>query len=292
MLKVWVKKGFVRRVFRGVFAPAFLTDTLDLRAACAGLLLPPHCVAVERTAAWLHGIDLHSPDERFTVPELEVVSLTDHGPVRRTGIYGANRDLKPRDVMQLGDVRLTTPVRTALDLGCLYGELSALAALDAFERHHELTKEDLERELPRFRRRRGVVQLRRLIPLATPLAESQGESWLRGTLIQNGFTPPQPQIEIWEHGVLKARIDMGYRHLRIGFEYFGEEFHLPEDEGHDLARIRWLEDERGWRMFVVRKDGLSGAARRKLLEEVAEEVAKRTRPRGKRRHPRGERYAA
>src|SRR5690606_20581765 len=141
--------------------------------------LPAHCVVVERSAAWLHGIDLHNPDERFTVPDLEVVSLRNHTSTRRAGVYAGVRDLQPKDIWCQGGVRLTTPLRTAMDLACLAGEPPALAALDAFARKFGITRADLERELPRFRRRRGVVQLRRLVPLASPLAESPGESWLR-----------------------------------------------------------------------------------------------------------------
>ena len=283
----WLRHGEIRRVFRGVYVPSRLEDTLELRAACAGLVLPPHCVFVERSAAWLHGIDLHAPDERFTVPELEVVSFRHKNAVRRAGIYGATRDLTSRDVTHRGNVGLTTPLRTALDLACLRGEPPALAALDAFMRAFAITHEDLERELPRYRRRRGVVQLRRLIPMASPLAESPGESWLRATLLAHGFPNPDLQIEFWDDGRLVARADLGYRHLRIAVEYFGEEFHGPDDEEHDMARIRWLE-ERRWHVVVVRKDGFAGPARDAWMNELAREIARRSRPRGKRRYPRGQ----
>ena len=283
----WLRHGEIRRVFRGVYVPSKLEDTLELRAACAGLVLPPHCVLVERSAAWLHGIDLHAPDERFTVPELEVVSLRHRNAVRRAGVYGATRDLTSRDITHRGGLRLTTALRTALDLACLRGGPPALAALDAFMRAFAFTRDDFERELPRYRRRRGVVQLRRLIPLATPLAESPGESWLRALLLQHGFPVPEPQIEFWDHGRLVARADLGYRRLRIAVEYFGEEFHGPAEEEHDTARIRWLE-ERGWHVIVVRKDGFAGPARDAWMEELAREIARRSRPRGKRRYPRGE----
>ncbi len=288
-LRAWLDQGVVRRVFRGVYVPSDLTDSLKVRAACAALILPAHCVVVERSAAWLHGIDLHDPDERFTVPDLEVVSLREHTSTRRHGVYSGVRDLKARDITQLDGVQLTTPLRTALDLGCLKGELPALAALDAFERRFEITRLDLEGELPRFRRRRGVVQLRRLIPLATPLAESPGESWLRGILIRNGFAAPQPQIELWESGVLRARIDLGYRHLRIAIEYFGEEFHGPEQEPHDRARIEWLEAH-GWYVIVFRKQDLSGPALQAKLVELSQVVAERSQPRGRRCYPRGEQF--
>ena len=285
-LTAWCSSGRIRRMLTGVYVPSQLSDSVELRAACVSLLLPDHCVVVERTAAWLHGVDVHAPDERFVVPDPEVVSLRGHGRVRRRGVYAARRDLRDDDVMRLGDVRVTTPVRTALDLACLRGVPPALATLDAFMRHCSLTTCDFERQLPRFHSRRGVVQLRRLVPLASPLAASAGESWTRALLLEHEFPPPTLQFEFpLPHGATGA-IDLSYPHLRIAIEYFGEEFHGPDQEAHDLARIRWLE-KHGWHVIVVRKNDLGGAALEAWLAELAAVIAERSQPRGKRRYPRG-----
>ncbi|WP_110206360.1 type IV toxin-antitoxin system AbiEi family antitoxin [Nocardioides daejeonensis] len=288
-IKAWVVSGQIRRVFRGVYAPSRLSDSLELRVACARLVLPEHCVVVERSAAWLYGIDLHSPDERFVVPELEVVALRGHNRLRRSGVYGATRDLEPEDLTCVGDVPVTTPLRTAMDLACLRGVPPALTALDRFMRTYGVTHDQWAAQLPRYRRRRGVVQLRRLIPLASPLAESPGESWTRALLIEAGFPPPTLQIEFTRHGRLVAKADMGYPHLRIAIEYFGEEFHGPREESDDRARIAWLESQ-GWHVIVVRKEDLRGPALEAWLAELAQVVAERTLPRGKRAFPRGQAF--
>lgn len=284
--RAWLGAGSIRRVFRSVYVASDVPDTLELRIACASLVLPRHTVIVERTAAWVHGINLHAPHERFVVPDLEVVSLRGHTSIRRPGIYGGSRDLQPQDIMEINGVTVTTPLRTALDLACLDGLLPAIAALDAFMRAFGITREEFERELPRFRRRRGVVQLRRAVPLATPLAESQAESWLRAALIQEGFELPEPQIEVREGGTV-VRIDMGYRHLLIAIEYFGEEFHGPDAEEHDQARIEWL-SERGWFVLVIRKEDLRGERWRQTCGVLRDAVTERSQPRGKRRYPRGQ----
>lgn len=284
----WQETGLVRRVFRNVYVSADLPDSLALRAACAARVLPNHTVIVEHTAAWIHGVDLHAPQDRFGIPDLEVVSLRGHSATRRPGIYAGNRDLQSTDIMEFEGVRLTTPLRTAMDLACLDGMLPALTALDSFMRVHKITREQFAGELPRFRRRRGVVQLRRLVPLATPLSESPGESWLRGSLIRDGFPPPEPQIEFWENGRVVARGDMGYRRLKILAEYFGDEDHGPEQEEHDQARIKWL-NERGWFVRVVRKEDLRGARWQQVCSDLSTAIAERSCPRTKRRYPRGQR---
>lgn len=72
----------------------------------------------------------------------------------------------------MAGVRVTTPLRTALDLGCLLRAREAIAALDAFARLHGIPTALLTAELPRFKRRRGVRQLRTLVPLVDGRAES------------------------------------------------------------------------------------------------------------------------
>lgn len=285
-LQALVADGRVRRVFGGVYAPTHLPDDLDLRLACAALVLPPHGVFVERSAAWLHGVDLRAPHERFVVPEPEVISLRGNNRVRRRGIYAARRDLRPDDIMALGDTRLTTPARTALDLACLRGVPAALTALDAFMRVHSLTTHDLGRLLPRYRRRRGVVQLRRLIPLASGLAASPGESWTRALLLEEGFPPPVLQFEFTLPNGRTGAIDMSYPDLKIAIEYFGEEFHGPDRAEHDQHRIAWLQ-EHGWHVIVLRKEDLRGAARDQWLDELSRVMAERSTPRSARQYPRG-----
>ena len=41
-------------------------------------------------------------------------------------------------------------------------------------------------------------------------------------------------------------------------KYFGEEFHDADAEVHDEARLRWLRDELGWVIVVVRKHNVHG----------------------------------
>lgn len=285
-LRALISHGRVRRVFGGVYAPTDLPDDLDLRLACAALVLPTHGVLVEHSAAWLHGVDLRAPHERFVVPEPEVVSLRGNNRVRRHGIFAARRDLRSDEVMTVGGIRVTTPTRTALDLACLRGVPAALAALDAFMRVFGISTEEFNSLLPRYHRRRGVVQLRRLVPLASSLAASTGESWTRALLIEAGFPPPVLQFEFTLPNGHIGAIDMSYPDLKIAIEYFGEEFHGPDRAEHDRQRIAWLEAH-GWHVIVIRKEDLRGAARELRFAELRAVMAERSEPKRVRRYPRG-----
>ncbi len=144
---------------------------------------------------------------------------------RRGETWGGVRDLAPEDWVELYGVKVTTPLRTALDLGCSLTRRDALAAMDALARLHGLTVAELASRLKRYFRRRGVVQLRALVPLVRPQAESQRESWTR--LAMHDFGLPEPELQWWVNvdGVPTYRLDLAYPRARIAIEYDGREHH-------------------------------------------------------------------
>lgn len=283
-LRTWLSEGRLRRVFTGVYISAAVPDSLLLRARCAARILPANVVVCDRSAAWLHGVDVHDPDERFTIPDLEVVVAPGAEAPRRQGLRAGKRMLSDADITTIHGLRVTTPVRTALDLACIRGRWGALAVLDAFMHECGVTHQDLARALTRFSRRRGVTQARALVPLASPLAESPGESWTRAAIHDADLPTPALQVEILEDDVLMARLDHGYRQWRIAVEYDGEEFHGPEQAQHDNERRDWLR-ERGWHVIVVRKNQLSAPARDQWLSDLAHAIDQRS-ARTKRRYAR------
>jgi hypothetical protein len=157
-----------------------------------------------------------------------------------------------------------------MDLGCRLSRRSALAALDAFMRMHGITRDDMDRLLPRYRRRRGVIQLRQLIPLADPKSESMGESWTRCAIHDAGLPTPELQYWITIGGRLVYRLDLAYPHARVAVEYDGEEFHEGEEaERSDEVRRKWLRDH-GWTVIVVDKDSFTDEALAAWTRELRE----------------------
>lgn len=154
---------------------------------------------------------------------------------------------------------VTTPLRTALDLGRLLWRFDALAAIDGFLRLG-VDQEQLVREVDRFKGFRGVVQLRRLAPLGDMGAESPPESALR-LHWHEADIPAWPTTQIWVHdddGTPRFRIDVGDPEARFGGEYFGEEFHGDDEEEADEERLGWLRAQRGWHMEVFTKSDVYG----------------------------------
>jgi len=268
-LRRGLKRCELRAVLRGVFAASHLRQDHELRITAVAKAVRPDQVVVDRTAAWLHGVDTHGYAEHDGVLPVETCALRWHPRTTRAGVDGRSRDLQTVDVMMLGGVRVTTPLRTALDLGCCLRRREAFAAMTALARLHGLTQQDLVRQLGRYRGRRGVIQLRELVGLLDPRIESQREAWVLLAIADAGVALPEPQFWIVIDGVPTYRLDFAYHRLRVCVEYDGVEAHEKSEEqrDNDRARRRWLRDH-GWTVIVVRNGDFTGDALERWLREL------------------------
>lgn len=272
-----VTDGVVRRLFRGVYVDAMVELTVELRAAALSLVVPKHAIVCDRVAAWLHGVDVYGSGDRDLVMPLELCSLRGCSRTRRPQVDGRVRDLQPHDVMRIGGVLVTTPLRTALDVGCGLTRIRALAALDAFRHQHGVSLEELQLGVTRFRRRRGVVQLRQLVPLTDPRSESPRESATRLMILEACLPTPTPQWWVEVDGVLRFRLDLAYPHLRVAIEYDGRDFHDRNDEQrqYDAQRRAWLRAH-GWTVIVVNADSLFSGEDDGWVRELKDALRSRT----------------
>lgn len=261
-LDVLTADGWLRRVVRGVYQRSDSSDTVESRIQAARLVVTPTAVFCDRTAAWLHGVDVFDYRELEILPPLECVVLHGRSRIERDECRGGERDLAPYDIMQVDGVRLTTPLRTAMDLGCTLRRPDVLTALDMFARQHGVGAEQIIRSLPRYRGRRGVRRLRGLAPLADARSESPGESRTRLKIHDAGLPSPELQHWVVYRGRPLFRLDLAWPRHRVAVEYDGE-WHesTPAQRAADRARRKWLR-EHGWTVIVVRRGelGLEGAA--------------------------------
>lgn len=262
-------EGELVRVMRGVYLAASIPLTTTLRASAARLVTSPTSVLIDRTAAWVWDVDCFRHSELDGLPRLESCVLRGHQATERDEVDGVIRDLLREDWVEIGGVRVTTPLRTAADLGCRLWAPHALGAVDALMRAHGFTREDLQRLVRRYRRRRGVVQLRAVAALADPRAESQPESWVRWWIVEDGLPCPEPQVWVTLDGE-RVRLDLAYARARVLVEYDGEEFHSSkEDRDHDERRREALRDA-GWYVIVVDRTMVTAEARDLWLRELRE----------------------
>ncbi len=208
-----VRAGRWLRLRRG----AYLVDMRPGRAespwvqARAIALTHPGVVLAGSTAASLWGLG-QAP---AGTPDVVV-------PPRRP--IGARRDLTPHawvlragDVTTLRGMRVTTRLRTLLDLVCLHDRSDALAVLDAALRHGHASRADLSVLRQRAVGRHGAAAAVDLWELADGRAESGLESRVRLRCIDGGVPPDDLQVEIRSPGgALVARADMVVRRRSPG----------------------------------------------------------------------------
>lgn len=265
------REGQLRRVLRGVYVDAAARDDLLTRALALSLVVPETAVVTDETAGWLHGAQVLPPGGHLVLPPLKVFQPPGLTRVRRPGCVGGERTLLPRDLQVVHGVLVTTPLRTATDLGRLTPALRALGSIDSLMRRSGFDVAQLRDELPRFKGARGVVQLRRLVPLADPRAESPGESALRLRWHEAGLPAPMCQVPVRDDaGAERYRGDLGLPQLRLLAEYDGAEHHSsPAARDHDDRRRDWMRS-RGWTVVVLTRDDVFGSRPRagELLREA------------------------
>ena len=154
-------------------------------------------------------------------------------------------------------IRLTTPARTAFDLGRRIGLTAAVIRLDALMHATDLKAADVELLAERHRGARGLVQLRQALHLVDGGAESPYETKTRLVLISSGLPRPQTQIEVRnDWGALMARIDMGWEEWKVGVEFDGAQHWTdPAQRTRDIDRLAELA-ACGWTIIRVSADML------------------------------------
>ncbi|GAB3867924.1 hypothetical protein GCM10028801_42950 [Nocardioides maradonensis] len=256
-LRSWLDDGVVRRLLTDVYVAAAHRDTVELRVAAAALVIDPGHVAVDRTAAYLHGVDAYVHAETAVLPPIETCALRGRHPTERSGIASGTRTLASTDVMVVGSIRVTTPLRTSLDLGCRLHARDAMACMNQFARDHGVDALALTAQLDRYRGRRGVRQLRQLVPYVDGRPESARESWVWLEICRSGLPRPVPQFWIEIGGRPTYRLDFAYPQHRVAVEYDGAHHLEPGQAGHDAERLAWLRAA-GWTVIVVRAGDFTG----------------------------------
>ncbi|OBF59185.1 hypothetical protein A5787_22165 [Mycobacterium sp. 852002-50816_SCH5313054-b] len=149
-------------------------------------------------------------------------------------------------------IRMTTPARTAFDLGRRKGLTAAVNRLDALMHATGVKAADIELVADRHRGARGLIQLRRALHLADAGSESPYETKTRLALVGAGLPRPQTQIEVLnEWGWVMARIDMGWEEWKVGVEFDGAHHWTdPAQRSRDIDRMADLEAH-SWAMVRV-----------------------------------------
>jgi hypothetical protein len=232
-----------RRLFPDVYTERDIDVTAELRAKAGWLWTGRRGVVAGFAAAALHGSKWAN--------NIQVVEMIHDNRRSPPGIQ-THRDRIEEDEIEIVDAMpVTSPARTALDLGCWYPTTTAVAAIDALARATNVNAADVELLARRYAGRRGIAGARQAVDLLDAGAQSPKESWLRVVLIQAGLPRPQTQIPVVnEFGSALAYLDMGWDDVQVAVEYDGEQHRSDRHQyTWDLRRSEILR-RRGW--IVVR----------------------------------------
>ncbi|WP_210437647.1 hypothetical protein [Nocardioides xinjiangensis] len=244
--------GLLRNPIRNCFVPAQLADDIATRIAVLRLVVPPDAVLVDRHAGWAHGADmLLLPNEHLGTQPIAMYLPDGRGRLRNKLVASGQRTFRDEDLVVVRGVRMTTPLRTALDLGRQRWPEPALTALDALHRLGTFTVPELVHAVDRFAGMRWVTTLRTVAPHTDGRSQSGGETVVRWRWKQLPVPPPEPQVEV-RSGTNVALIDVGNEEIRFGVEFQGREWHTgARAEARDEKRLRWLDRDAGWEIAPV-----------------------------------------
>lgn len=155
---------------------------------------------------------------------------------RHDGAGGVRRlaGLRPGDVTRVGEIRVTAPLRTLVDLGTACDADAVERAAECFLRRGLLREADL---LAAPRTARGAATLRQVMGRRPPGAfatESDAETRFLQLCRHAGLPEPERQYEVVVDR--RYRLDFAWPDVRLGAEVDGREVHGPEALGPDLRR--------------------------------------------------------
>ncbi|MEB3982298.1 hypothetical protein OQ968_13595 [Mycobacterium sp. 663a-19] len=228
-----LKRGALQKVWHGIYGRGEVTAALRLRGL--DLLAGTTVAACMHTAAAAYGFDTEDTSN------LHVLNPGGRRLHSTRGLVVHRRDGAPLTVIRGRPA--TAPSWTAIEVARSLRRPRALATLDAALRSRMCSPGELARAIELQSGRRGVVKVRELLPLASPLAESPMESEARLVMIDGGLPRPVLQYELIDLTGRLWRLDFAWPEFRVAAEYDGVDWHSgPDAFRRDRKRSAALQD--------------------------------------------------
>lgn len=226
----------------GIYLPKHTPMSLEQRTVAAWLWSRRQAIIAGSAAAALHRtkwIDDDTP-----------VELIHANPRAPRGVITRRDTVLDDEVQTLalpaGEIPVTTPARTAFDIGRRGPVRAAIARLDALARATVVKTADVVIIARQHPHTRGLRRLEQALDLVDAGAESPRETYLRLLLIEAGFPRPQTQIQVMtDHDTYY--LDMGWEDLMVAVEYDGDQHRTDRARyayeirrAEALAALGWL----------------------------------------------------
>jgi hypothetical protein len=243
-------------VFPNVYLPNDVRPSLEHRIVAAWLWSRRTATIVGAAAAALHGSKW--------IPDDVPVELNHANTRPPRGVLTRRDALAYGETQVMNGRTVTTPERTAFDIGRRGAVRSSVVRLDALARATGFKVDDVLRVAKCHPHSPGLRRLEAALELVDPGAQSPRESYLRLLLIDAGMPRPQTQIPVLGvDGIPVAYLDLGWEEHMVAVEYDGDQ-HRSDRRQYvkDIHRIEMLE-RMGWIIVrVVAEDSPGNIVRR------------------------------
>jgi len=239
-----VNRHELRRYYRAVMPNIYLDQraepSLRDRSRAAWLWSRRQGVVSGLAASDLHGSRWVDDD----VP-VELIYSNARAP---QGVVTRDDLLLEEEIQRLNGLPVTTPERTAFDLGRRDRIGRAVERLDALARATDFKASAVAELADEHRRARGLRQLEKALDLVDAGAESPRETALRLLLIGAGYPRPQTQIPVLSpDGNRQYYLDMGWEELMLAVEYDGDHHRVDRtgfayeiERAEDISAVGYL----------------------------------------------------
>lgn len=237
-------RRYYRAIMPNVYLDKQLLPSLGDRTVAAWLWSGREAVVSGLSASALHGarwVDDDSP--------VELICRNARAP---TGVKSRDELLFENEIQRLNGLKVTTPERTAFDVGRRDRVGRAVERLDALARATNFKVSAVEELAGKHRRTRGLRQLENALGLVDPGAESPRETRLRLLLIRAGYPRPRTQIPVLSpDGCRRYYLDMGWEEIMLAVEYDGDQHRTDRARfAYEIKRAADI-DEVGWKVIRV-----------------------------------------
>ncbi|WP_024793074.1 hypothetical protein [Tomitella biformata] len=142
-------------------------------------------------------------------------------------------------------LQLTTPARTAYDLGRHLPFADALAHIEQLYHRTGLSADDVWRLVNRYPRARGINNLRNVVFFSRQGVTTPFQSRTRAQMMNGRLPPAETMLEVRnERGYRVGVAHIGWRREQVAVQCFDDSSQREFDNLNTLV-------ERGWRVFAV-----------------------------------------
>lgn len=261
----------LRARYRAVFPNVYVSNDTQLsleRRICAAWLWSGRAATiVGAAAARLHGAEW--------IPDDVPVELNHTNARPPRGVLTRRDRLLDGETQVMDGRTVSTPERTAFDIGRRGAIRSAVVRLDALARATGFKVDDVLRMAKCHPHSPGLRRLETALELLDPGAQSPRESYLRLLLIDAGLPRPQTQIPVCGvDGIPFAYLDLGWEEQMVAVEYDGDQ-HRSDRRQYvkDIRRIEMLE-QMGWIIVRVIAEDRPASIIRRVRAALAESLVR------------------